>query len=174
MKTPTLSVQREKQKKLLLLDFLSIPIQRSVGSQKSESWFGLELFWSHSLFRSMTPKMTPQDMWQVSEELWKIVTIPRNSENSEKSASRRMTPDDEYIYMTLQNSTFIQEFSSNCFISVLLRPLKWSQSQESFFLENRSQVVKVSCCGTHRLTGYSRHPRERQPICYRDSVWNLW
>ena len=27
MKTPTLSVQREKQKKLLLLDFLSIPIE---------------------------------------------------------------------------------------------------------------------------------------------------
>ena len=32
MKTPTLSVQREKQKKLLLLDFLSIPISNELSS----------------------------------------------------------------------------------------------------------------------------------------------
>lgn len=40
MKTPTLSVQREKQKKLLLLDFLSIPIEclrlgRRVGDRQN-------------------------------------------------------------------------------------------------------------------------------------------
>ena len=42
MKTPTLSVQREKQKKLLLLDFLSIPIlmrSRAVGIDKRQNGF---------------------------------------------------------------------------------------------------------------------------------------